>query len=516
MLLSDVVSYRAGNRPDDPALLYEEQVVTFAQLDSRLNRLANALGDLAECGDRVAILSESRPEYLDCYYGVTRAGMVLAMLNFRLSPAELVRIINDASPTVLVVEPEYLETIRALRNELTSLRRVLVLGKAELHPGEMSFEALLAAADENPPTYRPDPDDVAWLVYTSGTTGMAKGAMLTHRNLLTGCTNLVLAWERVTGEIEVCPWPMFHVAGAMYPIAHLIGNTVVMMRSFQAEDLLALIERHRCTRFTAAPTVVSMLLRHPALESYDLSSLRRIGYGAAPMPPEILRAAISRFPGVRFIAGFGMTELGGSATYLSPDAHDEAAAGDSAVLGSVGRPMPLTQARVVAPDMTDVPIGDVGELVFRGEQVFTGYWGRPEETAESIVDGWLRTGDLARLDDQGNIYVVDRQKDMIITGGENVYSREVEDVVYQHPCVAEVAVIGTPDSDWGEQVVAVVQPRPGATVVEAELIEFCRDRIASYKKPKRVITVDELPRSAAGKILKRELREIAASKLKGS
>ena len=507
MLLSDTVTYHARSRPDDIALIFQGVEITYAELVERLHRLANAMLELAAPGDRVAILSENRPEYIDCYYGVPRAGMGLCFINFRLAPREIVRIINDAEPTVLITEGPYLELVHGIRGELTTVKHVVVAGGGA-GPDDLDYDALVAAAPLEPPADLPDPDDLAWLIYTSGTTGMPKGAMLSHRNLLAAVNNSAVTWEREPHEIALSPWPLCHVSGYLFPFLHVLGNTVVLMRAYDPEEYLALIERHGCTQSSGAPTMLNMLLQHPKFDQYDLSSLKRIGYGAAAMPAEVIRTAMDKLPGVRFITGFGMTELSGNIFYMSPDQHLAALDGDDqSTLTSVGRLMPLAMARVVDDDMNDVAVEQVGELVVQGDQVLTGYWRRPEANEEAFAGGWFHSGDLAKWDAAGNLYIVDRKKDMIITGGENVYSREVEEVLYTHGAVAEAAVIGLPDPMWGEKIVAVIQTRPGMVVEPEELIELCRSQLASFKKPKHVVFVDELPRNAAGKILKRELRD---------
>jgi acyl-CoA synthetase (AMP-forming)/AMP-acid ligase II len=280
---------------------------------------------------------------------------------------------------------------------------------------------------------------------------------------------------------------------------------VVLLRSFDAETLLANIEQHRITSTAMAPTMIAMLLESGAGERYDLTSLRRIGYGASSMPAEVLRRARAAWPGVAFSTGFGMTELAGNVMFLSPADHDRAADQGLDILGSVGRQMPLARVRVVDDAGADVPPGVPGEIVVKGDQVLMGYWNRPDATRDSFVDGWFRTGDVGRWDENGYLFIVDRKKDMILTGGENVYPREVEEVLYEHPAVVEAAVIGAPDPKWGEKVVAVVCRRD--SVGGDELIAFCRERIASYKTPRHVVFVDALPRNASGKVLKRELRE---------
>jgi acyl-CoA synthetase (AMP-forming)/AMP-acid ligase II len=514
MLLSDIVAFMARKAPDAPALHYGDATMSFAELLARLHRVANALGDLARPGDRIAVLAENRLEYIDLYYGVPAAGMGLTVLNYRLNTRELVKIVNDAGASVLFTEPEHLDRVREVRDELTTVRHVVVMGGSGPEP---TYDDVVGAAADSAPTVEVDPGSMAWLIYTSGTTGMPKGAMLSHRSLLAAVCNSAIGWDSSPVEVALFPWPLCHVAGYSILGSHLKGHPVVLMRAYEPEAFLAHIERFRVTSTSLAPTMLNMLLDHPAIERYDTSSIRRIGYGAAAMPAEVLRKAMIRFPDAGFGTGFGMTELSGNVFHLNAEAHQRALAEGSDVLRSVGRQLPLSCVRIVDDEMNDVPVGAVGELVVQGDQVLIGYWNRPEATAEAFAGGWFHTGDLGRWDAEGNAYIVDRKKDMIITGGENVYSREVEEVLYQHPAVVEAAVIGVPDVHWGENVVAVVQRRPGHTVTAEEIVAHCRSQLAGYKKPKQVVfTDDPLPRNAAGKILKRELREQVGSGALGS
>ena len=506
MLLSDAVTYTARKHGAEAALVYEGRTVTYEELDRRVRQLANAIAELAAPGDRVAILSENRPQYVECYYGVPRAGMGLCFLNYRLNPHELVRIVNDAEPTVLITEPEYLATVDAIRAELPSVRHVVVMG-GNGGPGDIDYDEMVAAASDAEPTVQVSDDALCWLIYTSGTTGMPKGAMLTHRNLLAAVANSAMGWDKKDHDTVLFPWPLCHVSGYVWPLSHLLGNTVVLMRAYSPEGWLEHVERYRVTNATSAPTMLNMLFQHPRFGEYDLSTLRSVGYGAAAMPVEVLKRGMAKLPGVEFATGFGMTELSGNIFSFNAQAHLDALAEDPERLSSVGQQMPYAVSRVVDDAMNDVKVGEVGELVVQGPQVMSGYWRRPDAGEEAFHGGWFHTGDLAKWDELGNLYIVDRKKDMIITGGENVYSREVEEILYTHPAVAEAAVVGVPDETWGENVVAVLQLKPGANVEPAEIIALCRDNLAGYKKPKQVVFVDELPRNAAGKILKRELRD---------
>ena len=364
------------------------------------------------------------------------------------------------------------------------------------------------------PSRRPAETDLCWLLYTSGTTGLPKGAMLSHRNLMAAVTNSMCAWEAAPEEVCMFTFPQFHVAGYVMPMYHLRTWPVVLLRSFDPETLLGNVETWGVTNTAMAPTMIAMLLEDPITDRFDLSNLRRIGYGASSMPAEVLRKARLKWPGIGFSTGFGMTELAGNVMFMSPADHERAAEHDLPILRSVGRQMPLARVRVVDEAFRDSAPGEPGEIVVKGDQVLSGYWRNPEATEASFTDGWFHSGDVGVWDSDGYLYIVDRKKDMILTGGENVYPREVEEVLYEHPAVVEAAVIGAPDPKWGEKVVAVVCVRGGESVTGADLVVFCRERIASYKKPKHVVFIDVLPRNASGKVLKRELRDrIAAGDL---
>ncbi|WP_297695228.1 long-chain fatty acid--CoA ligase [Phenylobacterium sp.] len=504
MLLSDVPAIAAHHAPDVIALRLEDRTWTYAELRDRCWRLSNALIRVTEPGDRVAILSENCPEYVECYYGVPGAGLALVFLNYRLAARELAYIIGNSEPRLLFVERRYLPAIREIRGEIPSVEQIVVIG--EQTEDAISYDALLATGAASEPLRRPKEDELCWLLYTSGTTGLPKGAMLSHRNIMAAITNSMCSWEAAPDDVCLFTFPLFHVAGYVMPMYHLRTYPVVLLRSFDIETLLANIERHRVTSTAMAPTMIAMLLENPVADRYDISSLRRIGYGASAMPAEVLRRARGRWPGVAFSTGFGMTELSGNVMFLSPADHDRAADQGLDILRSVGRQMPLARVRVVDDEGRDAPADTPGEIVVKGDQVLMGYWRNPEATRSSFfAGGWFRSGDVGRWDADGYLYIVDRKKDMILTGGENVYPREVEEVLYQHPAVVEAAVIGAPDPKWGEKVVAVVCLRTEASA--DELIAFCRERIASYKKPRHVVFIEALPRNASGKVLKRELRE---------
>jgi acyl-CoA synthetase (AMP-forming)/AMP-acid ligase II len=512
MLVGDIPATAAHHARDVVAVQFQESAMSYAQMRDRSWQLSNALLAIAAPGDRIAILGENCIEYALCYYGVPGAGMALTFLNYRLSPPELAYILNDAGPSVLIVEDKFMGAIDAIRDQI-NVRTIVTIGVPAA--GALAFWDLLATGASIEPDVAISDDDLAWLLYTSGTTGLPKGAMLTHRNVLGAVMNGLASWDREAGETEqqvyMLTFPMYHVAGYAMLIQHLRCLPVVLMRSFDPETLFATIERHRVTATSAAPTMIAMLLDHPAMAGYDLSSLRNMGYGASAMPAAVLLRARERWPAVRFSTGFGMTELAGNVMVLTADEHDRALDEGLPILNSVGRQMLLSQVRVATEEGTDVPPGAEGEILVRGDQVLSGYWRNPEATAKAFTGRWFHTGDVGRWDAEGYLWIVDRKKDMIVSGGENIYPREVEEVLYRHHAVREAAVIGGEDPVWGEQVVAIVSCRAGETTSSAELIGFCREHIASYKKPRAVVFVEELPKNASGKVLKRELRLQLAS-----
>ncbi len=338
---------------------------------------------------------------------------------------------------------------------------------------------------------------------------MPKGAMLPHRALIAAAENTALGRRVAEDDVYFLAFALCHVAGYNLLIMHSRARPVVLVRRFEADEFLALTKRHGVTNTSLAPTMVSTLLEHPEADGEALATLRQIAYGSSSVPAEILRRAMQRW-GCDFAQGYGMTELGGNAVFMDGDAHRRGVTTDPHLLTAAGMPGPLAEARIVDDAMVDLPTGEVGEIVIRGAQVFSGYWNDPAATAETIIDGWLRTGDLGFIDSEGFISVVDRKKDIIVTGGENVASREVEEVLHRHPGVLEVAVIGVPDEHWGEAVCAAIVPRLGVQVTSEEIVALAKEYLASYKKPRHVVLVESLPRNTSGKVMKHVLRDQVA------
>ena len=505
MLLGDIVRLNGRKSPASTAIVAPDRTVTFGELRDRMLQVANAMLGLAAPGDRVAVLAENLPEYVEMYYGVPSAGMALTFLNYRLHPKEWAWILNNAEAKVLVVQAKFVEQLEPFLAEVASLEHVVVIGESA-SSDRFRYDDLVGAAPATEVPITVDEDSTAWLLYTSGTTGFPKGAMLTHRNLIVAALNSVIEYEPQPDERALIAFPLCHVAGYAVPVNHFRGGQIVLTPMFEPELWMQLVAEHRITGTSMAPTMLNFILQHPKVDSYDLSSLHGIGYGAAAMPVEILRAAIARFGPIVY-SGFGMTELGGNVLTFPKSAHERAIRGEEHLLASCGTPMVLSDVKVVDEHMVECAAGVVGEIVIRGEQVLKGYFRNEEGTAKAFEDGWFHTGDMARRDEEGFFYIVDRMKDMIITGGENVYSREVEEVIYTHPSVSEAAVVGVPDPVWGEKVTAVVVLRPGMTATEAEIMALSRDNLAGYKKPKSVVFLDELPKTVSGKIIKRELRD---------
>ena len=487
---------RTSLTPKRRALVFEDETWTYADLNHRVNALAHALRDLGvRHGDRVAYLDLNHPAFFLTLFAAAKLGAIHVPLNFRLTAPELSFIIRDAGVHTLVYDEAFAAAVDAIRDEVRC--RELICTAAG--PGVRCLDELVRDRSGDDPDHQVSPDDVALIMYTSGTTGRPKGAMLTHGNLLWNNVNASLAFDPSVDDVTLVCAPLFHIGGLNVTtlMAFMKGATVVLMRSFDPGRALELIARHRVTTMFGVPAIFLFMSQHPDFAAADMSSIRYLLCGGAPVPEALIRLYGAR--GICFAQGYGLTETAPFVTLVPIDrAFDK--------VGSAGIPPLFTDVRLVDERGDDVPTGERGEVVVRGPNVMKGYWNRPDATAETIVDGWLHTGDVAVRDAEGYYYIVDRKKDMIITGGENVYPAEVENCLYQHPDIAEVAVIGMPDDRWGESVLAVVVRRPGATVEEQDIVDFTQGRLARYKQPRRVVFSDVLPRNPAGKVLKFELR----------
>ena len=484
----------AGAVPADPALIVGDTAWTFAELRGRVDALDAFLRARCSAGARVALLAHNRAEYLAAYYGVPRAGRILVSLNQRLHPREWLDQIARSGAELLIGEPDQLDRLRA---EGTPSCRVLSFD--ELPWNELPWDAPPAADGR-----RSGPDDTAWLMFTSGTTGRPKGVRLTHRGLLAAVRVCAAGRPVKPGDVFCTPFPLCHVAGYQVMLYHLHRRPAVVLRRFDPAAVVDAVARHGVSSLSLAPTMVDSLVSHAEEHPDALRVLRAgvrvIAYGSAPMPVALMRRAAETL-GCELGQGYGMTELSGNVAFLDADDHRAATYGRPELAASAGRPGPGVDIRVAAPP------GGVGEVLVRAEQVTPGYWDDPDATARAFTGGWFRTGDLGRLDADGYLYLVDRLKDVIITGGENVGSREVEDVLRAVPGVRDVAVVGLPDPHWGQRVCAVVVPTGPVPPSRDDLVAACRARLAGFKAPRQIVYAADLPRTGLGKVRKDVLRE---------
>ncbi|HSG89811.1 MAG TPA: long-chain fatty acid--CoA ligase [Pseudomonadales bacterium] len=507
MQLAQTVRRSARLRPDHPAMIDGDVRHSWREFEDRVARIAGGLRELGVSdGDRVALLANNSHRYVEFFFATVWAGAIAVPVNTRWAAPEIRHALEDSGARILIADPEHADAALAQRDGGVAIDHlVLAADAAERREGWVHWEDM--AAGERAEDAHRGFDDVACLFYTGGTTGRSKGVMLTHANLVTNSLTGMLNMDVRADSVHLHTSPLFHVAGgARLFTVTLAGGTHVMNARFEAGDFLATIARERVTITIIVPTMLNRLVQHPGLEDFDLSSLDLLCYGASPMPEALLRRAMERMPGVRFLQSYGMTELSPVATVLGPEFHtfEGPKAGRTS---SAGQPVYNADVMIIGDDDRPLPDGEIGEVCVRGPMVMKGYWNLPELSAQTLRGGWMHTGDAGYVDADGFLFLVDRVKDMIVSGGENVYSVEVEGALYSHPAVAECAVIGVPSEDWGEAVHAVVVLRPDATVDEAELIAHCRERIARFKCPRTIAFSDaELPKSGPGKILKTELR----------
>lgn len=504
MQIAQTVRRSACLYPDQWALVEGDTRYTWRQFEQRVAALAGGLRRLGVAeGDRVAMLAENSHRYVEFFFATVWAGAIAVPVNTRWAPPEIEFALQDSGARILVADSGNAEAAAAHGALLDHL--VLAADRDVSRDGWQHWEAL-AEAEPVEDAGRGF-DDVACLFYTGGTTGRSKGVMLSHNNLLANAMTAMLNMDIRAGTVHLHVSPMFHVAGGARVFSvSLAGGTHVVLPRFEIDPFLATIERERVNITVVVPTMLNRLVQHPDLGRYDLSSLQLLSYGASPMPAALLRRAMDCFPGIRFLQSYGMTELSPVATVLTPEYHVFEGP-NAGYVASAGQPVYNADVRILDPDDRPLPTGSIGEVCVRGPMVMRGYWNQPELTAEALRNGWMHTGDAGYMDERGFLFIVDRIKDMIVSGGENVYSAEVEDVLYAHPAVAECAVIGIPSETWGEAVHAVVVPRAGQQVSAEELIAHCRERIAGFKCPRSIdVREGELPKSGPGKILKTDLR----------
>jgi acyl-CoA synthetase (AMP-forming)/AMP-acid ligase II len=504
--LAGIVRRHAAEHGTRPMLTHGDRIVTYGEMHARSSRVAQALAaEGVRSQDRVGFIDKNGPEYFEVLFGGGKLNAVNVAVNWRLAPAEMAYIVNDAQVGVLILGHEFTAHLEQMASSLRTVRKIVVLGE---HPLYESYERWVGRQGAEDPGHAPAPDDVAMQLYTSGTTGLPKGAMLSNRNLGTLLPSVSRAWGFDDGAVSLVAMPLFHIGGSGWALVGMWnGCHSILFREFVPAEILAAIPRHRVTHALFVPAMLQVLAAIPGAADLDFTTLRAIVYGASPITDEVLRRAMRTFR-CDFIPVYGLTETTGAITQLPPDDHDPGGP-RARLLRSAGKPFPWVELRVVDPASgQDRAPGEVGELWTRSIQNFQGYWNRPDETARTVTaDGWLRTGDAGYLDEDGYVFLTDRVKDMIITGGENVYPAEVENVLADHPAVADVAVIGVPDERWGETVKAVVVRAPGCEPSPEEIIAYARERLAHFKCPTSVDFVEALPRNPSGKLLKREIRE---------
>jgi fatty-acyl-CoA synthase len=505
MNLGYLLQNSAGKYPEKTALVSDAGRWSYKELNQRTDQLAASMLNAGlKKGDRVGLLLYNSRYFVEAYFAAVKIGLVVTPVNFRLTGGEIAYVLNDAQPRLLVYGPEFEKTLQSVHDQLVSIRE-FISPQNSASSLAVDYEKFLSGGE-------PDIADVAskvcendpcQLMYTSGTTGKPKGATLTHCNVLWNLYNTIWAREDKTDERAIIVGPLYHTAALNnhLTIQIALGGTCILLGKFEPESLLKTIEKEKATIVSGAPAVYNMLLQHPRAHLYDTRSITKCTSGSDKLPMAIKKKLLKFFPNIKGVYDvYGLTEASPGVTILN--------ATDSLRKdGSVGKILPFVDARIVDEENNRLPPGKVGELICRGPNVMKGYHRNPTATAESLKNGWLYTGDLARMDDEGFVYIVDRKKEMIVSGGENIYPREIEEVIIRHLSVADVAVIGIPHPTWGETVKAFIALREGHTLDEKEVIDFCKKHLASYKKPTSVAFVPEIPRNPSGKALKRILRD---------
>lgn len=514
MSTTEFLSIASAICPDRYCVRFEGKDYTFAAVSERVNRLANGLIKLGvKKGDRVAMLQVNCHQYLEAYYATAKLGAIFVPLNFRAKQDELTYMLANAEAVALFVGNRYVDLAKSMRADLPTVKHWITVDDKQ--SGMLFYDELLKSSSDEEVFTDIDDKDVTILMYTAGTTGKPKGVPLTHESFVIYVMGNVEPANPEIEESNILTVPLYHVAGVQAMLAATYGGrTLIMMRQFEVKDWMSTVQNYKASRAMLVPTMLKRVIDDPDFARYDLSSLKVVTYGAAPMPFEVIKKAIEVMPTVRFINAFGQTETASTITMLGPEDHvitgtpQEKEKKLRRLQSSIGRPMADVEVGIADENGNLLPTGESGEIVARGPRIMSGYWKDAEKTKKALTkDGWLKTGDMGYMDEEGYIYLAGRGDDLIIRGGENISPEEVENVLYTHPAVEEAAVIGIPDPDWGQQPMAIVVLKKGAKATPEELIEYCRQKMSSFKRPRSIVFIDELPRNTMGKILKRVLRE---------
>jgi acyl-CoA synthetase (AMP-forming)/AMP-acid ligase II len=507
MGVGDILRRSAFNNANKPALVFENRRINYGELNQSVNRLANSLLQMGlQKGDRVAVLLHNSPEFFEVYFACAKSGAIFVPINNLFRKKELLQIFQYIEPRFLIYDDEFNKIVQAILPELKFLEFPVVLrGQSS---GCKNYAKLIDEAAGREPTVVIADDDIANIFLTSGTTGRPKGAMRTHRHDVINMMSSALELGIKRDDRALLLFPFYHVTFADNLRHILMANTIVIRTEgrFDPQEVLEILSKERITTCQFVPTMINAMLQTKNLEKYDLSRLRLIIYAASPMPVELLKKAMNTFT-CQFVQMYGQTETGPCTTALKSEDHMlEGSKAQMARLASAGRAVFNYEIRIIDKMGNDVATGEVGEIIVRSEAMTVGYWNLPEKTARTIKEGWLYTGDFGRFDEEGYVFIVDRKDDMIISGGKNIYPREIEEVIYTHEAVLEAAVIGVPDDYWGESVKAFIVLKEGMRATEDEIVDLCKKTIASYKKPRSVAFVQQLPKSPTGKILKRLIK----------
>ena len=514
MNTNDFLSIATAICPDRDFLVFEGQRRSFAETNERVNRLARALRKLGiQQGDRIGMLQVNCPQYVEAYFAAAKLGAIFVPLNFRAKADELSYMVGNAEVTILFVGARYLNMVDGLLSQKSTVKEcICVDGKQD---GTPFYEDLVNSSSADEIATDIGDDDITILMYTAGTTGRPKGVPLSHSGFVSYVLENVEPANPEIEERNLLTVPLYHVAGMQAMLAGVYGGrTLVLMRQFEVKEWMKTIQDERASRAMLVPTMLKWVIEDTDFHTFDLSSLKVITYGAAPMPFEVIKKAIQELPWVRFINAFGQTETASTITTLGPEDHilegtdEEIDKKLRRLTSSIGRPLPDVKVKIVDEKGNPLPSNEVGEILAKGPRIMTGYWGDEEKTAQVMTqDGWLRTGDKGWMDEDGYIYLAGRGDDMIIRGGENISPEEIENVLHSHPKIEEAAVIGIPDPEWGQEPRAIVVSKKGEAATAEEIMEYCRSRLAGFKRPRSVIFIDSLPRNPMGKILKKDLRE---------